>query len=376
MVYKRGNVYWYRIRWTVKRDDGSKEHFEIRRPARAPSRRKAKEVEEEHRRALRLGQVHPLDPWPKPPAPQSPLLREFADRFMKHAELHTKPRTARFYEDCLRRVRAFTPLAEKALAAITGELVSKYVNWRKAHASGNSSASLNGEIRTLRRLFHLAEEWGVIDKAPTIHELPVQTTRNRVPSFEEEARYLKESSLTLRGLAILAADTGLRPNSELFPLERKDVHLARSGNPQHGYIHVASGKTSNAVRNVPLTPRAASVLEMLLSLPNKSPFVWPGSGRSGHITTLQHAHERAMQKAGLEPFPFYCWRHTFGTRCAESGMDKFSLARLMGHSSPRVAERYYIHVTEPHVTAGFERFLDYQASHMIDAFPAATEKVQ
>jgi len=48
-----------------------------------------------------------------------------------------------------------------------------------------------------------------------------------------------------------------------------------------------------------------------------------------------------------------CWRHTFGMRCAESGMDKFMLARLMGHSSPRVAERYYIHVSEPHVNDRF-----------------------
>ncbi len=49
---------------------------------------------------------------------------------------------------------------------------------------------------------------------------------------------------------------------------------------------------------------------------------------------------QAIRDAGLKPFEFYCWRHTFGTRCAESGMDKFTLARLMGHSSPRVAERY------------------------------------
>jgi hypothetical protein len=28
----------------------------------------------------------------------------------------------------------------------------------------------------------------------------------------------------------------------------------------------------------------------------------------------------------------------------------------MGRSSPRVAERYYVHVTERHVTARFERF--------------------
>jgi len=67
---------------------------------------------------------------------------------------------------------------------------------------------------------------------------------------------------------------------------------------------------------------------------------FPGPGTAEHLTTIQHAHEK-------------------GTRCAESGMDKFTLARLMGHSSPRVAERYYVHVTEPHVMTGFERFLNW-----------------
>src|SRR5439155_16767791 len=105
-------------------------------------------------------------------------------------------------------------------------------------------------------------------------------------------------------------------------------------------------------------------------------YVFAGNGRSGHITTVQHAHERAAKRAGLEPFEFYCWRHTCGTRWAEAGMDKFTLARLMGHSSPRVAERYYIHVTEPHVTAGFERFLNYHASKLVDAVPKQTDRVQ
>jgi integrase len=82
------------------------------------------------------------------------------------------------------------------------------------------------------------------------------------------------------------------------------------------------------------------------------------------------------QRTGLKTFEFYCWRHTFGTRCAESGMDKLSLARLMGHSSPKVAERYYVHVTEPHVTEGFEKFLAYQAAKQIEAIPAATAQIQ
>jgi hypothetical protein len=41
-------------------------------------------------------------------------------------------------------------------------------------------------------------------------------------------------------------------------------------------------------------------------------------------------------------------------------MDKHSLAYLMGHNSPSVAARDYIHVTETHVAAGFEKLVEYQ----------------
>jgi hypothetical protein len=57
-------------------------------------------------------------------------------------------------------------------------------------------------------------------------------------------------------------------------------------------------------------------------------------------------------------------------------LDRYFVARLMGHSSPRVAERYYIHVTEPHVTTGFERFVSCLEARLVDAVPAVTERVQ
>jgi hypothetical protein len=57
-------------------------------------------------------------------------------------------------------------------------------------------------------------------------------------------------------------------------------------------------------------------------------------------------------------------------------MDKFLLARLMGHSSPHVTERYCIHVTQSHVAAAFGRFLDYQAHQTVESFPLTTDRVQ
>lgn len=300
-------------------------------------------------------------------------------------EVQKKAGTRRFYGICVNRILKSGALADAVLTNVTGEWIGKYAQWRRT--SGDESIlTVNGEMRTLRRMLRLAHEWGLIPQAPTVHELPGGKSRDRVVSFAEELRYLAQASQTVRDAAMLAVDTGMRPDSESFPLEWSNVHLESTQDAPQGFIHVREGKTDNAVRNIPLTPRTRETLlarrEMMMGPKGAKRrcgdlrFVFPGKGKCGHLVTVQHGHERAVRNAGLEPFEFYCWRHTFGTRCAESGMDKFSLARLMGHSSPRVAERYYIHVTEPHVMSGFERFVSYQNTGMVNAVKQLSDRLQ
>jgi integrase len=332
-------------------------------------------VEEEHRRALRLGEIHPNDPWPKAATIGPPIFRAFAREFLQYVKTNTKPGTHTFYSVCLDRLLTFAAIADAPLDAITGETVSRYARHRQ-EVPENSVVTVNGDLRTLRRILHLAVEWGRLDRVPTIHELPQSKGRDRVLSFAEEAKYLAKASDNLRDAAILAVDTGLRPNSELFPLKWADVDLAA------GVLHVRQGKTDSAQRSLPLTPRVAEVLERRkrAAEAKDSAFVFAGAGISGHVTSMQHPHKAAIEAAGLETFEFYCWRHTFGTRAAQSGMDRFTLARLMGHSSPSVAARYYIHVTETHVAAGFGKFVEYQTRNVAEglkaAFPQASEAVQ
>jgi len=378
MTYKRGGVYWYKFRWTLKQPDGPSENYLVRKSARTNNIKRAREVEEEHRRALRLGLVHPADPWPKkkPQAREIPTLRDFTKQFIAYVEIQKKSGTAQFYKTCLNRVLHFSALADSLVSEITSESVSKYSHWRRTTSPTDSVLTVNAELRTLRRMLNLAQEWGLISQTPNIHELPGGKGRDRVISFAEEKLYLVAASRTLRDAAIMAADTGLRPNSEIFPLEWSNVHLESTSEAPQGFIHVIRGKTDAAMRNLPLTPRTRDMLLARRQLLNGVKYVFPGAGKSGHLATVQHAHEKAIREGGLRPFEFYCWRHTFGTRCAESGMDKFTLARLMGHSSPRVAERYYIHITESHVTTGFERFLRYHSAKLLDSASEASATVQ
>jgi integrase len=387
MTYKRGGVYWYKFRWTITNAEGKHENYMIRKSARTSNVKRARDVEEEHRRALRMGEIHPADSWPKveQQAPEIPSLRVFSEQFKGFAKLHTKAGTAKFYSDAIVRVLRFPTLADAQLSEVNSELVGKYAQWRKSTNPDESVLTINGELRTIRRMVNVAHEWGIIPNRPIIHELPGGKGRERVITFSEEARYVAAASSTVRELAMLAADTGMRPNSELFPLEWFNVRLEATQDAPLGFIHVKQGKTDAATRNIPLTPRTREMLLAKKQLAKQGArFVFPGPGNSGHITTVQHAHERTIKRANkgvkeeqqIEAFEFYCWRHTFGTRCAESGMDKFSLARLMGHSSPRVAERYYIHVSESHVMTGFERFVTYQTAGVIEAVKQLSNSIQ
>src|SRR5262245_50579582 len=62
---------------------------------------------------------------------------------------------------------------------------------------------------------------------------------------------------------------------------------------------------------------------------------------------VNNAHDRAVEKSGLQPFRLYDLRHTWATRAAEGGMDIGTLAALLGHSKLVMVQRY-VHPGETH----------------------------
>lgn len=354
-VYWRGDnarkqgAWWYRFRWSWK-ENGEQRTTEIRYSGRGANKTETKGLEESHREALRRGEIHPLEPWPKvePPKPKVPLFVEYATLVWQNIAPRLKPRTLAFYQECAERVSRFEPIASLPMSEITKSTVDGYAAWRLGQQNGNSAHAINGELRTLRRVLRYAVESGVIDRCPVIHCLPTEG-RNRVITLDEQKAYLKAATGDLRDAVIILVDTGLRPDSELFSLKWEDVNERR--------IRVRRGKTESAARVVPMTRRVFGVFERRRRKANGSAYVFPGHGATGHLMTLRKPHYRAFRTAKVKPFPLYSFRHTFGTRCAEGGLDRFALAYLMGHSSPNITARYYIHVGEPHVESAFQRFI-------------------
>src|SRR5262249_31087191 len=161
-----------------------------------------------------------------------------------------KLKTRKYYEHGVKSLLADSKLANEQLDAITSEKVAAYVATRQQ--AGLQIASINRELQVLRRMFHLSQEWGKVDKVlARVRMLSGEHHRERVLSLSEEERYLDAADPLLHDVATILLDCGLRPE-ECFRLKWENI--------RDGSIEIQYGKTDNARRRIPISQRVSAVL--------------------------------------------------------------------------------------------------------------------
>jgi len=197
-------------------------------------------------------------------------------------------------------------------------------------------------------------KWGIISTMLEVSLLRGENHRDRVVSAEEEARYLAASKAPLTSIATVLVDSGLRPE-ECFRLRWEDINMNAE---RYGILRVLNGKTKAARRTIPLTQRVNAVLEQLREASGRPDegWVWPAPTKQGHVwhDSIRVQHRNALRDSKVRPFVIYSLRHTFLTRLGERGCDVWTLARIAGHSSIKMSERY-VHPTNEAVLAAMER---------------------
>ncbi|OFV99567.1 MAG: hypothetical protein A3F68_12240 [Acidobacteria bacterium RIFCSPLOWO2_12_FULL_54_10] len=330
-IYKRGKVYWYKFTW----------HNEpIRESTKQGNPRVARQMEAAHKTSLAKGEVGIRDRKPVP------TLSRFAEGdylpYVK-ATFLAKVKTRKYYEYGVKALLSYDPLATASLDAITTEHIAGYAAKRKEH--GVSLSAINGELRVLRRMFTLAQEWGKAEKALTkVRMLPGERHRDRVLSATDEAKYLSKADTLLRDVTTMLFDCGLRPE-ECFRLRWENV--------KEGKIEVQHGKTPAARRNIQMTQRVEAILNIRQASAD-SEWVFPAHTGSGHIEpcSIKRQHQNACKKAKVKPFPLYTLRHTCLTRWAPH-MDPWTLAYLAGHRDMSTTRRY-VHPQEGTIRQALE----------------------
>jgi integrase len=312
--------WWVQIQVAGQRPSGT---FDTKVQATAWAARKASEL-----RAVRSGRAGSV--------------KTLRDALRRYAEEVSPAKRGERWE--VIRLQAFEapahaplPLGKK-LADLTPEDVAM---WRDARLAKVARGTVLRDLTLLASVLeHARREWGWLDVNPAqgVRRPAQPDHRDRVITGLETRKMMRQLGWPTRqpdGVRrvrtvqqaaavtfMLALMTGMRAG-ELCGLKPGDVM------PDH--LKIRSGKTGK--RDVPLTPTAVRVLQMLDG--------WTGDTLLGiKAQTLDAFFRQARDKAGLSGFTFHDTRHTAATRLAQR-LHVLDLCKVFGWKSTTRALTYF-----------------------------------
>jgi integrase len=218
------------------------------------------------------------------------------------------------------------------------KLRSRYGDQDISGISGKDVAGTILDKRVLKRILHLAKEWGYIKEIPTM-KIPKERTRTRFLE-EDEVKliltYVKDPDLNL--MIRVAIGTGLRKQN-LFNLEWSQIDLQN--------MHIKVTAKGDKEIYIPIVEELRDALVKYRSSRLViSKEVFPGKNYDKRF----RSYLKAMKIRGVS---FHPLRHTFGSWLAMGGVDIKTIAELMGHESIETTQRY-IHIASGHKKAAVE----------------------
>lgn len=311
-IYRRGSVWWVRLHV-------GKKH--IHRSSKSSRKADAEALVRELQAELSV-------PVPIPVPPDQRLAWSVAvERFF--VETSVRPKTVLGYRTS---ERALAPLVGHLhLDQIDRRVIADVVSRRKA--TGISDTAVRRDLAFLSVLCAAAVRWDVLPTNPVAgyskRHLRESPPRQRFLSRGEYRALLAAARTEIRPMIQLAVETGLR-RAELFGLQWKRVDLPR----RELILEVTK---SGRPRRVPLSPAAHDLLHRLQRPGEIYVFAHP-DGRP--YEDVHRSFRSACERAGIENFRWHDLRHTYASWWVQDGGDIQHLARILGHSTTQMTQRY------------------------------------
>ncbi|SFU33836.1 tyrosine-type recombinase/integrase [Butyrivibrio sp. INlla21] len=237
----------------------------------------------------------------------------------------------------------------------------------KMKLSDKKSSTIDQTRIVMHLLFAYAVENGLCQSNPVTRSVKLSgkivvfkdtryLTREEHRIFLEEAKkhkYYSQFALILQTGLRYGELTGLKWSDIDF--ERRNMRIQRSASylEDHGEFIIGEPKSKNGYRDIYLTDEA---IDILLSTDKQGEFVFLNKGKPIKRAVYNMQLKRICEKANIEPFSIHKLRHTFATRCIESGMKPKTLQKILGHSDITVTLNYYVHISDNELANEMNKF--------------------
>ena len=258
----------------------------------------------------------------------------FSDLFGDYMERHSMPKKKTWAEDQAQyRLYLEKPLGKKKLSTID----------RRSIAHIHSSITKEGYAPTANRVkallssvFGWAITVGLCESNPVIGiKSNKENQRDRFLQSDELPRFFKaltdEPNSTIRNYILISLLTGAR-RSNVLAMRWKDINFERA--------EWRIEETKNGTpQTVALSPEAVEILQ------NRKPsddavFVFPGSGRAGHLMEPKKGWKRILERAGIEDLRIHDLRRTLGSWQAKTGASLAIIGKSLNHKNQNTTAIY------------------------------------
>lgn len=294
----------------------------------AQARKWATEKKVEHAKVAKL------------PPPQKPVLSEMSldtfmtDHYFPHVKLHKRSWVR---DDQLYRIRIKPKFGDSKLCDITRYQVQQFQN--QLSTSGLSPASQDHHIKLIRHALNLAVEWEFLERnvLKGVKLLNVENQLHDVATDEQLQRLVEvlsnDHNRPVCHILMFLLSTGARL-SEALTATWDQVDLEKGL-----WTIPASTAKSKKSRTVPLNESALWVLAEAAKM-KKFDAIFANPETEKPFTTITRVWYRLRKAAGIEKMRIHSCRHQFADLVISSGRSLYDVQVLLGHSDPRVSQRY------------------------------------
>lgn len=217
-----------------------------------------------------------------------------------------------------------------------------------------SNITINNYLRNVNVFYLWLEEMEYLEKNPMkkIRHLPQERPPKEYLSDDEVKRLFKcldkELFCEYRDMIVMMImlDSGTRIG-ETLSIEGDQINLLERT------IHLPAEKTKGRKsREVFFSYKTEKEFRKWLQYKErrcKSPYAFPvkSSGRMMTVSQYETNFRKYVDRAGItKRVSPHTLRNNFAKRCLLSGMDIYTLSRLLGHSSVKVTERAYLDIQD------------------------------
>lgn len=146
-----------------------------------------------------------------------------------------------------------------------------------------------------------------------------------------EASALKWKDINIRKKILSIRRTSIR-------IKNPDIN-----SPKKTILITGTTKSETSTREIPIP---SFIIPYLKSLKDEDEYyILSGSKKKYDPRLLSYSYTRTLKACKIEYEKFHTLRHTFATRCIESGVDAKTLSEILGHSNVQITLRLYVHPT-------------------------------